>query len=204
MRCPSASGAEVDVSRLSGRESGGAGVDRVDIARARQLGIEAAARTAAQKLASRRPWPGAAPTQLLPLSDVVVIDNDGWFAPRESIDVAALVGDVRRGKRLRIDYRAQRAAGTQRSALSIRTVSTRGEGAGISWPMSMANPACSPPPRSDHGLFSKSTVSFALTSPSRNSLQLLCRGWRSGTPSGSPLFLTRPPRTWRAASWGTG
>ena len=99
-------GAEVEVNRLTGSEAEVLELVGVDLARARQLGIEAAARTAAQKLASRKPWPSGASSGLLPLGEVVVIDDSGWFARDESADVAALVRDVREGKRLRIDYRA--------------------------------------------------------------------------------------------------
>ncbi|WP_165313214.1 helix-turn-helix transcriptional regulator [Rothia halotolerans] len=99
-------GAEVDVGRLTGNEAEVLELIGVDLTRAEQLGIEAAARTAAQKLASRRPWPVRDAAGLLPLHDVVAIDNSGWFAPEGSTDVAALIRDVRRGKRLRIAYRA--------------------------------------------------------------------------------------------------
>lgn len=99
-------GAEVDVGRLSGSEAEVLELIGVDLGRARQLGIEAAARTAGQKLASRRPWRYGDSTGLLPLSEVVAIDNRGWFTREESADVAALIRDVRRGKKLRIGYRS--------------------------------------------------------------------------------------------------
>ncbi|MEX3510928.1 WYL domain-containing protein [Kocuria carniphila] len=99
-------GAEVDVNRLTGSEAEVLELIGVDLARARQLGIEAAARTAAQKIASRRPWPHGESTHLLPLAEVVAIDNSGWFAPEEPADVAALTRDIRHGRKLRIDYRA--------------------------------------------------------------------------------------------------
>ncbi|WP_139415633.1 helix-turn-helix transcriptional regulator [Agromyces laixinhei] len=104
-------GAEVDVNRLTGSEAEVLEMIGVDIARARQLGIEAAARTAAQKLASRRPWPHDTAAGLLPLNEVVSIDNNGWFTPEETVNVAALIRDVRRGKRLRIDYRSSGRGG---------------------------------------------------------------------------------------------
>ncbi len=102
-------GAEVDVGRLTGGEAEVLELIGVDLARARQLGIEAAARSAAQKLASRRPWPRGDASGLLPLAEVVAIDNTGWFAPDEPADVAALARDLRRGRRLRIDYRSSGA-----------------------------------------------------------------------------------------------
>jgi predicted DNA-binding transcriptional regulator YafY len=99
-------GAEVDVNRLTGSEAEVLEMIGVDIARARQLGIEAAARSAAQKLAARRPWPHDFTAGLLPLNEIVTIDNDGWFTLDESESVSTLVRDVRRGRKLRIDYRA--------------------------------------------------------------------------------------------------
>ncbi|MFV0461168.1 MAG: helix-turn-helix transcriptional regulator [Actinomycetales bacterium] len=99
-------GAEVDVGRLTGSEAEVLGLIGVDLARAKQLGIEAAARSAAHKLASRRPWPGDGASGLLPLAEVVAIDNGGWFARDEPADIATLAGDLRRGRRLRIDYRS--------------------------------------------------------------------------------------------------
>ncbi|WP_024794144.1 helix-turn-helix transcriptional regulator [Tomitella biformata] len=98
-------GAEVDVSRLTGSEAEVLELIGVDLARARQLGIEAAARSATQKLSARKPWRPKSDAGLLTLSDVVAIDNSGWFEPDTEIDVSALARDLRRGKRLRIDYR---------------------------------------------------------------------------------------------------
>lgn len=99
-------GAEVDVNRLTASEAEALGLIGVDLTRARQLGIEAAARTAAQKIASRKPWPHGHPSEILPLSEVVAIDNGDWFTPEEPADMAALIRDIQRGRRLRIDYRA--------------------------------------------------------------------------------------------------
>ena len=99
-------GADVDVNRLTTSETEVLELIGVDLARAKQLGIEAAARSAAQKLASRKPWTRPGSSGLLPLSEVVVIDNSGWFAPEEPADVAALIRDLRLGQRLRIDYRS--------------------------------------------------------------------------------------------------
>lgn len=99
-------GADVDVSRLTSSETEVLELIGVDLARAKQLGIEAAARSAAQKLASRKPWTRPGSSGLLPLNEVVVIDNSGWFAPEEPADVAALMRDLRLGQRLRIDYRS--------------------------------------------------------------------------------------------------
>lgn len=99
-------GADVDVSRLTTGETEVLELIGVDLARAKQLGIEAAARSAAQKLASRKPWARPGSSGLLPLNEVVVIDNGGWFAPEEPADVSALIRDLRLDRRLRIDYRS--------------------------------------------------------------------------------------------------
>lgn len=100
-------GAQIDVSRFTSTESDVLELIGVDLAKARQLGLEAAAKSAAQKLAARKHWqrPGA-DTGKLRLGDVVAIDNNGWFAPEEEADVAALADDLRLGTRLRITYRA--------------------------------------------------------------------------------------------------
>lgn len=100
-------GAEIDVSRLTNSESEALQLVGVDLAKARQLGLEAAARSAAQKLAARKRWrrPGT-DAERLPLGEVVAIDSGGWFVPEEQADVAALAQDLRLGRRLRIDYRA--------------------------------------------------------------------------------------------------
>lgn len=100
-------GAQIDVSRFTTTESEVLELVGIDLAKARQLGLEAAAKSAAQKLAARKHWqhPGTDP-KMLQLSDVVAIDNDGWFTPQEQADVAALAKDLRLGTRLRITYRA--------------------------------------------------------------------------------------------------
>lgn len=99
-------GAELDVNRLTGSETEVLGLIGVDRARAQQLGLEAAARTAAQKLATRRPAARGGRTGLLPLGDVVAIDHRSWFTPEESADLSTLIRDVRSGRRLRIEYRS--------------------------------------------------------------------------------------------------
>lgn len=100
-------GAQIDVSRFTNTESEVLELVGIDLAKARQLGLEAAAKSAAQKLAARKRWqhPGTDPKRLQ-LSDVVAIDNDGWFTPEEQADVAGLAKDLRLGTRLRITYRA--------------------------------------------------------------------------------------------------
>lgn len=119
-------GAEVDLSRLTGSEAEVLELIGVDLARAKQLGIEAATRTAAQKLAARRPWAFGKAAGPLPLNEVVAIDNRGWFTRDDSADVAALIRDVRRGKRLRIDYRASGAPGSRERVVDPYGVFSRG------------------------------------------------------------------------------
>ncbi|GAA1791873.1 helix-turn-helix transcriptional regulator [Leucobacter iarius] len=115
-------GADVDVSRFTSSESEALELVGVDLAQARRLGLEAAARSAAQKLTARKRWqrPGTDP-QRLPLARVVAIDSGGWFVPEEHADVAALVRDLRLGARLRITYRS-----SGRPAASERTVDPHG------------------------------------------------------------------------------
>ena len=106
-------GADIDVGRLTNSEAEVLELIGVDLPRARQLGIEAAAGSAARKLTARRRLPPRAHAQAqLPLAEVVSIDNSVWFAPDEPGEVAALTRDIRRGRSLSIDYRSsgERAA----------------------------------------------------------------------------------------------
>lgn len=99
-------GAQVDLSRLTETEADVFRAVGVDLARARQLGAEGTARTVLAKLDGRRP-PSAsrAPAPLLPLSEVVTIDNRPWFAGEPETDVASLAQELRRARRLHIRYR---------------------------------------------------------------------------------------------------
>jgi len=82
-------------------------------------GVEAPTRTAHRKLASRRP---AAGQSLVPLSELVVVDNLPWFGPEASgIGVADLGKDLQSGRRLRILYR-----GSAEQGPSWRTVDPYG------------------------------------------------------------------------------
>ena len=100
-------GADVDLSRLTNAESEVLELLGIDPGKARQLGLEAAARSVTQKLAARARWRRGRPdADALPLREVVAIDNGGWFAPEEPADLAALIQDIRLGKRLRIAYRS--------------------------------------------------------------------------------------------------
>ncbi|MFR9749820.1 helix-turn-helix transcriptional regulator [Nocardia sp. 004] len=100
-------GAAVDVGRLTDSEAEVLEVIGVDLSRARRLGIEVAARSAAQKLAARRPRPQPRrQEELLPLGEVVTIDDTAWFAASDTPGIAALTHDIRLGRRLRIEYRS--------------------------------------------------------------------------------------------------
>lgn len=96
-------GDQVDLSKLTTSEADVLRAVGLDLERARQLGEEAAARSALGKLVPRR-----APRARFPLSlhEVVTVDNRAWFAGGDpTADVARLAQDLRRGCRLRIRYR---------------------------------------------------------------------------------------------------
>ena len=99
-------GDQVDLGRLTTSEADVLRTVGLDVDRARQLGSEAAARSALGKLVPRRPPPITSADLPLTLSDVVTIDNRAWFsAPDDPAGLARLAGDLRRGRRLRIRYR---------------------------------------------------------------------------------------------------
>lgn len=107
-------GGQVDLSRLTTSEEDVFRTVGLDLDRARQLGEEAAARSAGGKLSARRRSPAPAITLPLSLAEVVVVDNRAWFAAAEPPDVAGLVRDLRRGHRMRLRYRRS-GAPTSRS-----------------------------------------------------------------------------------------
>mgnify|MGYP003814366219 CR=1 FL=1 len=120
-------GAEIDVGRLTNSEAEVLELIGVDLPRARKLGIEAAARSAARKLTGRRRMPSAThgDTQL-PLTEVVSIDNSAWFAPDEPSEVAALTRDIRRGRSLSIEYRSSGHLTTRSRTVEPYGVLSRG------------------------------------------------------------------------------
>ena len=98
-------GDQVDLGKLTTSEADVLRAVGPDVDRARQLGAEAAARSALGKLVPRRPSPAARGFPLS-MSDVITIENRAWFsAPGDSAGLARLTQDVRRGSRLRIRYR---------------------------------------------------------------------------------------------------
>jgi predicted DNA-binding transcriptional regulator YafY len=107
-------GDQVDLAKLTTSEADVLRAVGLDVGRARQLGAEAAARSALGKLVPRRPSPAARAALPLSLSDVVTIENRTWFsAPADSASLARLTQDLRRGNRLRIRYRRSGAAATR-------------------------------------------------------------------------------------------
>lgn len=101
-------GRQTDLNRLNASEVDVLRALGVDMGRARQLGVDAAARDAVHKLTARaRRTPSTArENDLLPLTEVVTVDNRGWFATEDRADVAALTRDLRRGRQLAITYRS--------------------------------------------------------------------------------------------------
>ncbi|MFE2276697.1 helix-turn-helix transcriptional regulator [Streptomyces sp. NPDC059454] len=102
-----------DTSGLTPNERDHLALYGLDDAQREQLGAVSDTRRAHQKVRStlRPPDPDR-----LPLSTVVATDNRPWFSPQtEGVPPAALVGDLRRGVRLRICYRrSEEGSGTWR------------------------------------------------------------------------------------------
>lgn len=112
-------GSRLDVSKLSPTEIDALRLLGLDPWQARQLGVEAPTRTAHRKLASRD---SVADHSLLPLSELVVVDNMPWFGPETpGVGVADLAKDLQTGRRLRILYRSSAEPGA-----SWRTVDPYG------------------------------------------------------------------------------
>ncbi len=97
-------GDQADLSKLTTGEADLLRAVGLDLDRARQLGGEAAARSALRKLTPRRLAPDDLP---LALTDVIAVDNRPWFEDSGEVlpDIAGLVRDLRTGRRLRIAYR---------------------------------------------------------------------------------------------------
>ena len=121
-------GDQVDLAKLTTPEADVLRTVGLDVDRARQLGAEAAARSALGKLVPRRPPPKASAGLPLTLSDVVTIDNRAWFsAPDDLASLARLAEDLRRGRRLRVRYRrsGKRHGAVERRG-SVWSPATRG------------------------------------------------------------------------------
>lgn len=97
-------GSQFDVAKLNPTEVEALRLLGLDTVQARQLGVDAPARTAHRKLASRHP---VVDRSLLSLSELVVVDNKPWFAPETAgVSVADLAKDLQTGQRLQILYRS--------------------------------------------------------------------------------------------------
>ena len=96
-------GGMLDTSRLTSSERDHLALYGLDDMQREQLGAAADTRRAHQKMRSTLRLSN---TDVLPLSAVVTTDNRPWFSRDiEGLPPAALVGDLRRGVRLRICYR---------------------------------------------------------------------------------------------------
>ena len=121
-------GDQVDLGKLTTSEADVLRTVGLDVDRARQLGAEAAARSALGKLVPRRPPPKTSAGLPLTLSDVVTIDHRAWFsAPDDLGGLARLAEDLRRGRRLRVRYRrsGKAAAGVEQRG-PVWSAATRG------------------------------------------------------------------------------
>ncbi|WP_436738085.1 helix-turn-helix transcriptional regulator [Streptomyces sp. BBFR102] len=97
-------GGALDTARLTPGERDQLALHGLDDRQRRQLGAGADGRRAREKVAARTTGAAAGPP--LPLSAVVTTDSRPWFWPgAQGPEPSALVGDVRRGVRLRIRYR---------------------------------------------------------------------------------------------------
>jgi predicted DNA-binding transcriptional regulator YafY len=95
-------GGALDTSRLTAAERDDLALHGLDDAQRQQLGSGADSRRARKKVAAARQQPAS----VLPLSAVVTTDNRPWFGSGAAgTDPSGIVGDVRRGVRLRIRYR---------------------------------------------------------------------------------------------------
>lgn len=96
-------GGSLDTARLTPDERDHLALAGLDDAQRDQLGGRADGRRALDKVTPRG---CARPGQLLPLSAVVVTDNRPWFFVQAGgVEPARLMGDLRRGVRLRVNYR---------------------------------------------------------------------------------------------------
>ncbi|WP_280397692.1 helix-turn-helix transcriptional regulator [Nocardia carnea] len=95
-------GGALDLARLTPAERDHLALTGLDDAQREQLGAASEGRRARSKVAPGR----VRPENLLPVHAVVTTDNRPWFGPPGAgIGPAELVGDLRRGVRLRLNYR---------------------------------------------------------------------------------------------------
>ncbi|MEV3938456.1 WYL domain-containing protein [Glycomyces sp. NPDC049804] len=93
-------GGALDTSRLTPPEREHLALTGLDDDQRRRLGVEAISDRARRKVAGARPGDG-----LLAVGDLVVSDNRPWFGRDPGgVTPAALIGDLRRGVRLKVRY----------------------------------------------------------------------------------------------------
>lgn len=101
-------GGSLDTSRLTPREREHLALTGLDEDQRRRLGVEEVSGRALRKVAGAR-----AADDLLSVGDLVVSDNRPWFGREpEGVSPAELIGDLRRGVRLKVRY--ERADGPPR------------------------------------------------------------------------------------------
>jgi predicted DNA-binding transcriptional regulator YafY len=93
-------GGALDTSRLTPPEREHLALTGLDDDQRRRLGVEEVSDRARRKVAGARPIDG-----LLAVGDLVVSDNRPWFGREPAgVSPAALIGDLRRGVRLKVHY----------------------------------------------------------------------------------------------------
>lgn len=101
-------GSGLDLTRLTPGERDHLSLTGLDERQRAELDVSVESRRALSKVAAARPRRG---DELLPLTDVVHVDSRPWLRARvPGTTPASLIGPVRRGRRLRIEY-----AGTRES-----------------------------------------------------------------------------------------
>ncbi|MFD6141773.1 helix-turn-helix transcriptional regulator [Promicromonospora sp. NPDC060271] len=104
-------GSALDLTRLTPGERDHLSVTGLDEKQREELDASAESRRALSKVAVTRT---GRTDGLLPLNEVVHVDSRPWLRTRaEGAAPATLVGPVRRGRRLRIDYRSSNGAHTR-------------------------------------------------------------------------------------------
>ncbi|RRS01333.1 helix-turn-helix transcriptional regulator [Glycomyces terrestris] len=93
-------GGALDTSRLTPPEREHLALTGLDDEQRRRLGVEAVSDRARRKVAGAGSGDG-----LIAVGDLVVSDNRPWFGPEPAgVSPAALIGDLRRGVRLKVHY----------------------------------------------------------------------------------------------------
>jgi predicted DNA-binding transcriptional regulator YafY len=104
-------GGSLDTARLTPGEREHLALTGLDAEQRRRLGVEEVSDRALRKVAGARPA-----DRLLPVGDLVVSDNRPWFGREpEGVAPAALIGDLRRGVRVRLVYRRAGEADRRRT-----------------------------------------------------------------------------------------